>query len=176
MTNKEKFINIFGTAAYNNLVAKADKDLLLWFLDDYKDGRNYPLPVTSEKRTINVVESAVAVTSEDRYNKGYGKRPGGSGRKPGVNYMDISWYKGIIEDFYLSEEKSKAIKLDDDKSNLRKPKCLDTIQHRFDLAISELKLTDVIETHKYYQNTANACVMLENVTVDRDKVSTYKYL
>ena len=173
MTNKDKFVSTFGSEAYKMIVAKADKDLLLWFLDDYKDTKSYPLPVSVKHDFPDLKD---VVVQKGSYETGYGKRPAGSGRRKGVTYLDLSWYKKVVEDLYLNEEKCKAIKISEDKSSLKAPGCLDTLKSRFEKAVHELKLDDVIRVSKYYANTANECVMLDNTSVKRDAASTYAYL
>ena len=89
--------------------------------------------------------------------------------------LDNTWYKSQVEDFYLSEQRIKTFKLDDDKSDLKKVNTVDGLKTRFMTAVKDTNLGEYITVHKYYANTVNECVALENVTVVKNPVETYKY-
>lgn len=180
MTNKERFISTFGNEAYNMIIAKADKDLLLWFLEDYKDTKSYPLPIAKTDCTREEnIRSSISHTSIQKtpsYETGYGRRNPGSGRRKGVCYQDLEWYEDIVTDLYVGKEKCKSVKLVEDKSPLKTPTCLDTLQTRFKKAVKNLKLEDEIRVSKFYKGTVNECVMLDVISRKRDANSTYAYL
>lgn len=89
--------------------------------------------------------------------------------------LDNTWYRSQVEDFYLSEQRIKTFKLADDKSDLKKVATIDGLKIRFMTAVKDTKLGEYITVHKYYANTANECVALENVTVAKNPAETYKY-
>lgn len=89
--------------------------------------------------------------------------------------LDNTWYKNQVEDFYLSEQRIKTFKLTDDKSDLKKVNTVDGLKIRFMTAVKDANLGEYITVHKYYANTTNECVALENVTVAKNSAETYKY-
>lgn len=84
-----------------------------------------------------------------------------------------AWYDKAVENFYLSGERSKCFKLQDDKSEVP-AKSLDSLKYRLAQAAERAGILDEIQVHKYYKGTCNECVMVENVTAIKKFVGSYK--
>jgi hypothetical protein len=163
MTNRDKFVETFGNGAFNEIAKKADRETLLWFLAPYVEIHS-PAPV--KKYQIHKEDPSVPAWVVPSTIK--------SAKKPKRTKREdvLKRYINTVEDFYLSGEKTKSITVKDDGNTCT----YGTLEKRFKRAIKVLKLDDCVVTHKYYQNTVNEAVVLENVSVAKCPVTTYKCL
>ena len=161
MTNKEKFVQVFGKSAYDAMSKDADRDILLWFLEDYR----MPSAITNNAQPHNYVGVPKAQITRPNAEKLIKKRIY-TGNKEVEKYIDA------VEDFFLSGEKTKDFFLKDDAT----AKVINTLYYRLTKVISILGLEEEVKAHRYYIGTANEAVVLENVAVPKNPVTTYKCL
>ena len=95
--------------------------------------------------------------------------------KKGRKGFDYSWHQAMIEDFYLSGERTKGFKPKDDESPLGTPKSVSGLKVRFEKGLELSGLKGTIVVRRYYQGTTQECVMLENLEAERNPVITYAY-
>ena len=169
MTNKEKFVETFGEACYNNFVGVAKEanaiDIFTWLLDDYHELTKLT------KEEIEYMKSDEAACSEiiEEPKKRRGRYRGSI---VGRGY-DLKWYVDAVEDFYLGKAKSIEFKMSDDLSSGKKTKSLDGFKTRWQTAVNELGLAEEIWVHKYYAGTCNECICLEKPNFKNSKAAGY---
>lgn len=157
MTNKERFISVFGESSYNNIVNVAKEanaiNIFEWLLDEYfepvKRSSKEDECIKADEEIVKETMSSSPVIKESIKRK----QPKGSG-------YDLKWYVSVVEDFYLTNEETLNFALKDDQSSGKKPKTISGMKSRFMVAVDTLHLKDEIEVHRYYQNTVNECVVL----------------
>lgn len=160
MKNYERFISVFGQKKYEEFLdmAQDNAPMLRWLLEDEEAKEQVtvkPAVVTEE-----VIETVEKPRIKRKYRSGNTK----------VNY---DWYVSMVEDFYLSGERSKDIKLRDDGS-IRGANTLATLRDRFVAAVGMAGLQESITVHQYNRLTVNECVTLINREVSKNPVVTYK--
>lgn len=169
MTNKEKFVETFGDACYNNFVGVAKEanaiDIFVWLLNEYRE----PCKSSDEIKYVkadNVIKIDVDDISEEPKKRRY------KGSIVGRGY-DLKWYMDAVSDFYLGQAKSIEFKMSDDLSSGKKVNSIDGFKSRFIVAVKELELDEEIWVHKYYQGTCNECVCLEKPNLKNSKAAGY---
>ena len=178
MTNKEKFVEVFGDECYNNFVGVAKEanaiDIFVWLLKDYiaingKPGMfKEPYHLDESKFTDPIPEDIFNKAIQDTKPKS--SRRGGA--RPGRGY-DLKWYMDAVSDFYLGSAKNIEFKVSDDRSSGKKVNTIDGFKSRFIVAVKELELDEEIWVHKYYQGTCNECVCLEKPNFKNFKAAGY---
>lgn len=170
MTNKDKFVEAFGEAFYNNFVGVAKEanaiDIFVWLLKEY----DAPLRNTDEIKYVKA-DDVVKIDVDDILKEEPKKRRY-RGSIVGKGY-DLQWYIDAVEDFYLGNAKSIEFKLIDDLSSGKKTKTLDGFKVRWQTAVKELNLDEEIWIHKYYAGTCNECICLEKPNLRNSKAAGY---
>lgn len=167
MTNKEKFVEVFGESSYNNLVGVAKEanaiDIFTWLLGEYRE----PCKSSDEiKIDVASMHPHMDIIPEEPKKRRY------RGSIVGRGY-DLKWYMDAVSDFYLGQAKSIEFKMSDDLSSGKKTKSLDGFKTRWQTAVKELELDEEIWVHKYYQGTCNECVCLEKPNLKNSKAAGY---
>lgn len=162
MTNKEKFVETFGEANYNNFVGVAKEanaiDIFVWLLDEYRE--------LCKSRADDIVKMIDMNDIPKEPKKRHYRVSAGRG-------YDLKWYIDAVEDFYLGKAKSIEFKLSDDLSSGKKTKSLEGFKTRWKVAVNELGLAEEIWVHKYYAGTCNECVCLEKPNLKNSKAAGY---
>lgn len=162
MTNKEQFVNTYGEAAYNGLIASIKSgnvvDILEWFLDDYKGSVSSSF-IEVEK---NVFAPRAIIDRKTATNK--------MSRK---NSFDTSWYTSAVESFWLDPDQSVIeFGMKDDLSGNEPCSTIHGLKYRFKIAIKQLKLTDSdISMHVRDINTTNPIIQLKKPVRYKNKFS-----
>lgn len=170
MTNKDKFVEAFGEANYNNFVGVAKEanaiDIFVWLLDEYKE----PCKSVDEIKYVKA-DDVIKIDMDDIPEEEPKKRRY-RGSIIGRGY-DLKWYIDAVEDFYLGKAKSIEFKLSDDLSSGKKTQSLDGFKTRWKVAVNELGLSEEIWVHKYYTGTCNECVCLEKPNLKNSKAAGF---
>ena len=170
MTNKEKFVETFGEANYNNFVGVAKEanaiDIFTWLLDEYRE----PCKLVDENKCVKA-DDVVKIDTDD-IPKEEPKKRRYRGSLIGRGY-DLKWYVDAVEDFYLGKSKSIEFKMSDDLSSGKKVNSVDGFKTRWQTAVNELGLTEEIWVHKYYAGTCNECICLEKPNFKNSKAAGF---
>lgn len=171
MTNKDKFVEAFGEANYNNFVGVAKEanaiDIFVWLLDEYRE----PCKSSDEIKYVKA-DDVIKIDMDDISEEPKKRRGRYKGSIAGRGY-DLKWYIDAVEDFYLGKSKSIEFKLSDDLSSGKKTKSLDGFKTRWKVAVNELGLDEEIWVHKYYAGTCNECVCLEKPNLKNSKAAGF---
>ena len=173
MTNKERFVEVFGEESYNNLVKAAkeskDVDIFVWLLDEFQ------VKTQLSDAEIKYVKNDEKVVSDILAEEIPEKKTRRGGSRKGRGY-DLKWYVDAVSDFYLGKASSIEFTLKDDRSSGKKTNTMDGFKSRWMVAVKSLGLEEEVTIHKYYKGTCNECICLEKPNFNNSKAAGFQYM
>lgn len=173
MTNKERFVEVFGKESYENLVKAAkeskDVDIFVWLLEEFQ------VKTQLSDAEIEYVKNDEKAVADILVEETPAKKSRRGGSRKGRGY-DLKWYVDAVSDFYLGKSANIEFTLKDDRSSGKKTNSIDGLKARFIAAVSSLSLDEEVIVHHYYIGTCNECICLEKPNFKNSKAAGFQHM